>query len=226
MRIMSIIARLRMLDVKTDVLPFVVATAGEFTALFFWLQYLDQGRFWLANGILWAGFLVERISVIVWIRFVYRARGQTPAKVPGLLPTVFGLLAITLSEIAIWILWRAMADGQIAWLNVGATANVVLAAVVLMGLMLAEHSVEMAALKNTKPWAYLGNRSTIFFTFMEVIGAVAWLAFVRNGQPVLGGICLLVGLSIEHVLQGSDLRPEPAAEPAAGDARLEPSTLR
>lgn len=221
---MSITARLRTLDVKTDVLPFVVATAGEFAALFFWLQYLDQGRFWLANGILWAGFLVERVSVILWIRYVYAGRGQQPARVPGLLPTVIGLLAITLSEIAIWILWRAMADGQIAWLSIGPTANVVIAGVVLMGLMLAEHSVEMAALKGTKPWAYLGNPSTIFFTFMEVIGAVAWLYFVRSGQPVLGGICLLIGLSIEHVLQGSDLRPEPAAEPAAGGAVLEPWT--
>jgi hypothetical protein len=221
---MSITARLRTLDVRTDVLPFVVATAGEFTALFFWLHYLDQGRFWLANGILWAGFLVERVSVILWIRYVYRGRGQQPTNVPGLLPTVIGLLAITLSEIAIWVLWRAMADGQIAWLSIGPTANVVIAGVVLMALMLAEHSVEMAALKGTKPWAYLGDRSTIFFTFMEVIGAVAWLYFVRSGQPVLGGICLLVGLSIEHVLQGSDLRPEPAAEPAAGGAVLEPST--
>jgi hypothetical protein len=221
----SITARLRTLDVKTDVLPFVVATAGEFAALFFWLHYLDQGRFWLANGILWAGFLVERLSVILWIRYVYAGRSQQPAKVPGLLPTVIGLLAITLTEIAIWIAWRAMADGQIAWLNVGPGANVVIAAVVLMGLMLAEHSVEMAALKGKKPWAYLGHSTTIFFTFMEVIGAVAWLHFVRSGQPVLGGICLLVGLSIEHVLQGSDLRPEPAAEAAAGGAVLQPSGM-
>lgn len=221
---MSIMAKLRTLDMKTDVLPFVVATAGEFAALFFWLHYLDQGRFWLANGILWAGFLVERVSVILWIRFVYRERGQKPARVPGLLLTVVALLAITLSEISIWILWRAMADGQIAWLSVGPAANVVIAAVVLMMLMQAEHSVEMGALKGRKPWAFLGNPSTIFFTFMEVGGAVAWLIFVRNGQPLLGGICLLVGLSIEHVLQGSDLRPEPATTTVdrPGDAVLEP----
>lgn len=218
---MSIITRFRSLDPKTDVLPFVVATAGEFTALFFWLFYLDQGRFWTANAILWGGFLVERIAVILWIRFVYRSRQQRPARVPGLLVTVVGLLAITLSEILIWIFWRSIADGQIAWLDVGATATFAIAGVVLMGLMLAEHSVEMAALKGTRPWAYLTSRSTILFTFMEVIGAIAWLQLVRSGQPVAGGFCLLIGLSIEHVLQGSDLRPDEAPVPAAAPTHLQ-----
>jgi hypothetical protein len=217
---MSIVDRFRTLDPKTDVLPFVVATAGEFTALFFWLHYLDQGRFWLANAILWAGFLVERVSVILWIRVAYRSREQQPANVPGLLPTVVGLLVITLSEILIWIFWLSIADGQIAWLDVGPTVNFVLAAVVLMGLMLVEHSVEMGALRRRRPWAYMSNRSTIFFTFMEVVGAVAWLYFVRTDRPILGGICLLLGLSIEHVLQGSDLRPEEVTVPTAADGVL------
>jgi hypothetical protein len=212
---MSIIARFRSLNPRTDILPFVVATAGEFAALFFWLHYLDQGRFWLANGILWAGFLVERVSVILWIRFVYRGGARQPVREPGLLLTVAGLLGITLSEIMIWIFWRAIADGQIAWLNFGPGASFVIAGILLMALMLAEHSVEMAALKRTKPWSYLTSPSTIFFTFMEVVGAVAWLYFVRNGQPVAGGICLLIGLSIEHVLQGSDLRPAEDAGSAA-----------
>jgi hypothetical protein len=53
---------------------------------------------------------------------------------------------------------------------------------------------------------------------MEVVGAVGWLAFVRADRPVLGAVCLLVGLSIEHVLQGSDLRPEEAEAPATAPA--------
>jgi len=38
---------------------------------------------------------------------------------------------------------------------------------------------------------------------------------VRADRPLLGAVCLLVGLSIEHVLQGSDLRPEEAVGGAA-----------
>jgi hypothetical protein len=55
---------------------------------------------------------------------------------------------------------------------------------------------------------YLTDRTTLFFTFMEVAGAVGWLWLVRADQPVAGGICLLVGLSVEHVIQGSQLRPD------------------
>jgi hypothetical protein len=195
------------LEFRTDVLPFVVATAGEFVALYYWLVFLDAGHFVLGNVILWTGFAVERTSVFLWIR---RIRRQKEGSVDGqpLLWTIGGLFLITLSEILIWILWLAIADGQIGWLPLTATAAVVVAAVVLMILMLAQHSVEMAALKNKKPFAYVGDPRTIFFTLMEVGGAVAWLYFMRDGQPVLGGICLLVGLSIEHVLQGSQLKPD------------------
>jgi hypothetical protein len=218
MRTMNL-ARLRSLDLRTDVLPFVVATAGEFTALFFWLFYLDQGRFWLANGILWGGFLVERTAVIVWIRYIYRSR-QQKVKTPSLLITVVGLLGITLTEILIWVLWLAMADGTIAMIAMDPATNFILAAVVLMVLMQAEHSVEMAGLKQKKWTIFFTDPKTIFFTFMEVAGAVAWLYMVRTDRPILGALFLLLGLSIEHVLQGSDLRPEEVEA-----AELEPGAV-
>lgn len=213
---MTAAERLRNLNLRTDVLPFVIATAGEFTALFFWLYFLDQGRFWVANAVLWGGFLVERISVIAWIRFVYRQRQQQPVTA-GLLPTVIGLLVITLSEIMIWVLWRALADGSIGIFAMSPLGNFALAAVVLMILMQIEHSIEMAALKRKTLLAFLGSPRTIFFTFMEVAGAVAWLYMVRTDRPVLGAIFLLVGLSVEHVLQGSELRPDEA--PSAANRR-------
>ena len=206
--------RLRNLDFKTDVLPFIIATGGEFVALFFWLRFLDQGQFVLANVFLWAGFIVERLAVYLWIQYIYREKEGAAA--PQSLPLIIGgLFLITLSEVLIWIFWLALADGDLAWLSLGGTANFVLAALLLMVLMLVEHSVEMAALRGTKPLAYVGNPNTIFFTFMEVIGAVGWLYFVRHGQPGLGAACLLLGLSVEHVLQGSALRPEEKT-PVAG----------
>lgn len=210
-------SRLRNLDPRTDVLPFVLATAGEFTALFFWLHYLDQGRFLLANMILWAGFALERGAVLIWIRYVYRERegergggGADEARAPSrALPrTLAGVFVITLTEIIIWILWVAIADGEIGWLALSAGAAFGVAAIVLFALLQVQHSVEMAGLKGTVVTTYLADRTTLFFTFMEVAGAVGWLWFVRADQPVAGAICLLLGLSIEHVIQGSQLRPD------------------
>lgn len=201
------------LDFKTDVLPFFIATAGEFAALFFWLQFLDAGQFVRANVLLWVGFAVERISVYLWIRYVYRSRGGGPVG-QSLGVTVAGLFVITLSEVLIWILWLALADGEIRAVAAAPATNMAVAGVVLMVLMTIEHSVEMGALKRTNPLTYVTSPSTLLFTFMEVAGAVGWLALVRADRPLLGALCLLVGLSIEHVIQGSDLRPDAGPEPA------------
>lgn len=207
--------KLSSLDFRTDVLPFVVATAGEFAALYFWLYFLDQGQFLLANAILWGGFAVERTAVYLWMQYIYREAEGRAVDRPFF--SVFAaLFLITLTEVLIWILWLALADGQIAWLNLGFVANTMLAGGVLMVLMLIEHSVEMAGLRQRSPLAYMTDANTIFFTLMEVLGAVGWLYLVRTDRPVLGALCLLVGLSIEHILQGSELRPEeePGAEVA------------
>ena len=77
-----------------------------------------------------------------------------------------------------------------------------------MVLMLAEHSMEMALLKKDRFWKYLGHPRTLFFTVMEVAGGVGWLYLVRQDEPLWGAIVLLLGLSIEHVLQGSQLKPD------------------
>ncbi|MEF8817078.1 MAG: hypothetical protein V5A20_10100 [Salinibacter sp.] len=206
------------LDFKTDVFPFIIATAGEFAALYFWLHFLDAGQFVRANVLLWAGFAVERISVYLWIRYVYRSRGGGPVQ-RSLLVTVAGLLVITLSEVLIWIFWLALADGEMGAIAAAPATNMAVAGIVLMVLMTIEHSVEMGALKRTNPLAYATSPSTLLFTFMEVAGAVGWLAFVRADRPLLGAACLLIGLSIEHVLQGSDLRPgEETEHPAPAPA--------
>lgn len=198
---------LRSLDFRTDVLPFIIATAGEFTALYFWLYYLDQGQFLLANAILWGGFAIERTAVYLWIQYIYREQ-EGRARADSFLSVFGALFLITLTEIVIWILWLAVADGEVAWLDFGFVENTLLAGAVLMVLMLIEHSVEMAGLRQRSPLEYMTNGNTIFFTLMEVLGAVGWLYLVRTDRPVLGAVCLLVGLSIEHVLQGSELRPE------------------
>ena len=112
------------------------------------------------------------------------------------------MLSITLSEILIWVVWL--------WIAHQPWGGQAFAAAILMVLMLIEHSVEMAILRgNTRVLFYLKNKKTIFFTVMEVLGAVGWLYYVRQGQPMIGGGILFLGLSIEHIIQGSALKPEP-----------------
>jgi hypothetical protein len=48
---------------------------------------------------------------------------------------------------------------------------------------------------------------------MEAAGATGWLALRAADQPILGALCLLVGLTVEHIVQGSLLKPAVAAIP-------------
>ncbi len=116
---------------KRDILPFAIATIGEFAALFFWLRFTEDGRPGLAAGLLWAGFLVERLAVVAWLRLVYRAREDRPVAGGSLWKGTLVILGVTLSEIVIWVAWR--------W-GVGAAGHL-LAGLVLLVAMQAEHAV-------------------------------------------------------------------------------------
>ncbi len=189
------------LNFRTDILPFLIATIGEWVGLFYWLHFLDKDNFILANVILWGGFLVERIAVILWLRTVHRpAEGlASPSVSAG--KVVVGIIAITLPEIAIWVIWLRLADGS----------GYLLAGVVLAILMLGEHSAELALVKRVSPLSFVTKPATLFFTAMEVFPPLAWLYFVRNEQVVLGGAVLLIGLAIEHIIEGATLKPQETA---------------
>lgn len=193
------------LNFKADVIPFMIATVGELIGLFFWLQLLDSGNFLGANAILWVGFLIERIAVIVWLRTVYRPAEGVASPSTSLGVIVLVLIAITVPELAIWAIWLALADGS---------AGIVVAGLVLAVLMLAEHSAELAAVKRVSVRRFFTDPATLFFTAMEVLGGIGWLYFVRNGQPVVGAVVLFVGLAIEHVIEGATLKKVPKSASA------------
>ena len=195
------------LDFRTDVVPFIVATVGEFVALFFWLRHIDNEELLLANFILWAGFMVERVSVVLWMQYIYRVRAGQPEPPPPIGESIFKLFFFTLSEIIIWVMW-ALAAQEI---------NQLVAAILLFPLLQVQHAVEMAILKKTNAFLYMTDSNTLFFTLMEVLGAAGWPYFVRDGNEALGGLALLIGLSVEHIIQGATLKPErttPATSPA------------
>lgn len=202
------------LNWRTDVLPFIFATGGEFAALFFWLRFADQGQMVTASIVLWVGFLIERAAVVLWLQYVYRQQeGEAPPQLnANLWQAILGILFITLTEIVIWAIWFGLAGGN----EPGAPdmGKHIIAGVVLFLLLQVQHSVEMGILRRKSTLDYITNPNTLFFTLMEALGGFGWLLFVRNDQEMLGALALLIGLSVEHVLQGSTLKPEaPTLQP-------------
>nr|WKN36534.1 hypothetical protein K4G66_29670 [Tunicatimonas sp. TK19036] len=186
------------LNFKSDVLPFLIATVGEFIALHFWFTYMEIGQFVLANILLWIGFGIERGAVALWLKKVYRPKeGITSSQVP-VWQQFAGWTFITFTEIVVWVIW---------WYTVDDLGHL-WGAVVLYILMLLEHSAEMGLVKRRSLWIYAGTFKTNLFTLMEVLGAAGWMYFHQQGQHGLAIASLLVGLSVEHVIQGSSLKPK------------------
>ena len=186
------------LDFKTDILPFLIATIGEFVALSFWLRYQNTGQFFVGQLLLWVGFLIERSAVILWLRYVNGA--NDPESIAGSPPAqiVLAVVVMTVIEIIIWAVWLKVADG------VGMLAGLLALAIMIHSL----HSVEMAIVKKAPFGTFFANRNTLFFSLMEIIGGTLWLVFVRNGNDLVGSLILLVGLSVEHILQGASLKQD------------------
>jgi len=204
-------------------LPFIIATGGEFIGLYFWLYYWDAGSYLLATIILWAGFLVERISVLGWVKhFHSEMEAQYPDQPPDKSAEDFKnkpkaqqlvhLLLICLSEISIWVVF-VFAYDYYGW--------VAAFAVLLIGEQL-EHSMELGLIAHRPIGDYIPTWNAMKITLLEAFGGIAWLALVRHEQPQLGGLILLVGLSVEHVVQGARIRVDleaPFKERAAAVAQ-------
>ena len=117
--------------------PFVVATGGEFVALYFWLTYFDAGSYVLATIVLWAGFLTERVVVLNWTAYF---RGTLAAEFPesphydsfaSMSPVqkLAKLLRITVTEIFVWVVAVLVFDTQIDYSWVAAFAVLVVVVV-------------------------------------------------------------------------------------------------
>ncbi|MEM7374301.1 MAG: hypothetical protein AAF587_37245 [Bacteroidota bacterium] len=187
---------MKQVNFKQDVVPFLIATIGEFIALHYWLVYMDSEQFVSANLLLWLGFAIERTAVVIWVRRVHNPQAGF-VNLP-MLKQVIGVALITLSEILVWI----------AWLWVVTKYGHLAGAITLYILMLGEHSMEMSLIKARPINVYLINGRVNFFTLMETLGAVGWMYFHQQGQDGWAVASLLIGLSIEHILQGRELKPE------------------
>ena len=63
-------------------------------------------------------------------------------------------------------------------------------------------------------------------TLLESVGGILWIGLVRHEQAQLGGLFLLIGLSIEHVVQSKKIQVDLAAqvEAKAAAAKTAPAT--
>lgn len=194
---------------ETGVLPFVIATLGEGAALFYWVQLYGRGEVLLATLVLWAGFLAERLAVLFWVNKNFGTTVGVASTAKPAWQRVLGILAITLSEILIWV----------AFFHVAARFGLVVGFVVLFVLEQLEHSMELGLLKGRPMPSFFLDRTALTITAIEAAGGVAMLHLVQSGRVWEGGLVLLVALAVEHVVQGGKIKPEaPAAALAAGGA--------
>ena len=177
------------------VLPFVVATLGELSALGYWLHNRDAQP-WLARGALWLGFAVERGAVAYWLRREHRP--GTGIHTKPLAATILGLLFATVFEIAVWTFW--------VWSD--ARWNLEIAGLLLFVLIHGLHAQEMASVRNQTVVRFLVRPKTIYFSLAEAVGATVWLWLTHAGHPWLGLTAMFVGLFIEHFIQGKELVDE------------------
>jgi hypothetical protein len=190
--------------------PFVIATGGEFLGLYFWLAYFDAGQYVLATIVLWAGFLTERYVVLNWTAAF---RGVLAAEYPdaphydsfqamSTVQKVGKLLIITVTEISVWVSAVLVFD-HVHWV----AAFVVL----VIGEQL-QHSWELGLIASRPITDYIPTWKALTITLLETIGGIIWIGLVRHEQPQLGGLFLLIGLSIEHVVQSKKIQVDLAAQ--------------
>lgn len=196
---------------KVNVLPFIVATFGEFVALYFWLWFFWERQYLLAVVLLLAGFLAERLAVLYWVSQVFGAEvGITGSKKTPVQKAI-GLLMITASEIIVWSIWY-FADRDLAP-SMGPTSSFLLASALLIIGEQLQHSWDLALLNSKRIRDFIFHPTAIFITVLECGGGISMLHFFKQDLRWTAAIIMLVALTIEHVVQGSMIKPSVKGSP-------------
>ena len=167
---------------------FAIATVGEFLALSGWYVFHDT-RVPLALAILWAGFIVERAMVVLWLGVPKRV--FTPGGNLHKRWVVIG--GVTLAEIIVWVVWIGLAEnGEPGFA----------AAILVVGIHLV-HAYEVAVLKQRPLKKELMDQGVILITILESFGGVLalWLAkqdWIWWPWPLA---VIFSALLVEHILQ-------------------------
>lgn len=157
-------------------------------------DFLQSPHFIAAVLVLWAGFIVERWMVVLWLDVPRRI--ITPAG--HLRPRLLVLGGVTLAEIVVWVVWIAVAErNELAFA----------AAVLVTGIHLV-HSYEVALIKHRTFRSVVVGPDVMVITLLEAVGGVTafWLAtkgMILFPLAAIGGALLL-----EHILQVTALKKE------------------
>ena len=186
------------------------------SALYFWLWFFREEQYLLALAILLVGFLAERLAVLYWVSQVFGAEIGITGSTKTPVQKVIGLLMITGSEIIVWSIWY-FTDRDLAS-SLGATNAFLLASAFLIIGEQLQHSWDLALLNSKKISDYLFNPTAIFITTLEAGGGILMLHFFKMDMLWTAAIIMLVALTIEHVVQGSLIKPAGGGKESPGQA--------
>jgi hypothetical protein len=144
--------------------------------------------------VLWAGFIVERAMVVIWLRvprLVITPEGH-------LRPRLLVLGAVTLAEIVVWLVW--------VWIS-EAGEPLFAAAVLTAGIHLV-HAYEVALIKHRSFPPLLRDKGVIVITALEA-GGGTWALWLATRGHIAWPLAIMGGaLLIEHILQVLALKTE------------------
>jgi len=169
----------------------VVFTAVEVVTLVVWLIFAleasDALFSILAVLVLIGGLTLEHLITynVIHKRSLFDFRG---------LP-VGQKAVVSLIETGIWVVWLVIARQDIA----GGFEHVI-AAVILFGLLIIEHTISDNVFTGRKLFERLADKRTIGFSIVEAAGAAIWLVLIDVDLAILGVIVLAIASFLEHNL--------------------------
>lgn len=97
------------------------------------------------------------------------------------------IVAISVSEAFLWVLWLGIADAA------GGVEGIFVAGIVLTVLLVPQHTIEDNILRGEDPFASVFGLGTVGFSLVESVGATVWLLFVFEG-PMFRDLLTAAGL--------------------------------
>ncbi len=166
-----------------DQLRIAIFTVVEGVALVTWLALVrgqaNIGLTIAGLAVLAVGFTIEHLLAynVIHERGLLDLRG-----VP-----VGQKAVVSVIETAIWALWLALTG-----------LNAIVAAVVLAGLLVIEHTLSDNVFKSKGLFSRVIDTRTIVFSLIEAVGAAIWLALVQANLAIVGIVILVVASFVEH----------------------------
>jgi len=102
---------------------------------------------------------------------------------------------VSVIETTIWILWLILAG-----VDTFDAFDAVIAAVMLTGLLIVEHTLSDNVFKHKRLFERFADKRTIVFSIIESSGAAIWLALVQADLGVFGIIVLATASFVEHIM--------------------------